>query len=34
MAEARDVLDLLDRGATDALSSLFAPRLKEWDADP
>lgn len=34
MAEARDVLDLLDRGATDALAPLFAPRLGGWDADP
>jgi hypothetical protein len=33
MAEARDVLDLLDRGAVSELSALFAPRLVGWDAD-
>jgi hypothetical protein len=34
MAEARDVLDLLDRGDTAALTPLFAPRLDGWDAEP
>lgn len=33
MAQARDVLDLLDRGAADVLAPLFAPRLEGWDAD-
>ena len=33
MAEARDVLDLLDQGAAAALTPLFAPRLDGWDAD-
>lgn len=34
MAEAREVLDLLDVGAVRALTPLFAPRLEGWDADP
>jgi hypothetical protein len=34
MAEARAVLDLLDRGDAAALSPLFAPRLVGWDAVP
>ena len=34
MASARQVLDLIDRGATDALTPLFAPRLIGWDAAP
>ncbi len=34
MSEPREVLDLLDRGAVDALAALFAPRLEGWDADP
>ena len=34
MAEARDVLELLDRGDADALGPLFAPRLTGWDAAP
>ena len=33
MAEARDILDLLDEGSTAALIPLFAPRLQGWDAD-
>lgn len=32
MAEPRDVLDLLDRGAAAALTPLLAPRLEGWDA--
>jgi hypothetical protein len=32
MAEARDVLDLLDTGDVAALTPLFAPRLAGWDA--
>ena len=34
MAAARDVLDLLDRGAIAGLTPLFAPRLEGWDAEP
>jgi hypothetical protein len=34
MATAREVLDLINRGSTSALIPLFAPRLKDWDADP
>jgi hypothetical protein len=34
MAQPRDVLDLLDRGAAAALAPLFAPRLEGWDAGP
>ena len=33
MVSARDVFDLLDRGATAELASLSAPRLEGWDAD-
>jgi hypothetical protein len=33
MAEARDVLDLLDRGDAAALEPLVAPRLAGWDAE-
>jgi hypothetical protein len=33
MAEARQVLDLLDVGEAAALAPLFAPRLDGWDAD-
>jgi predicted enzyme related to lactoylglutathione lyase len=33
VAAARDVLDLLDRGATAELVPLFAPRLEGWDAE-
>ena len=32
MGEAREVLDLLDRGDVAALTPLFAPRLQGWDA--
>ena len=34
MAEPREVLDLLDRGAVSALTPLLAPRLEGWDAGP
>jgi hypothetical protein len=33
VVEAREVLDLLDRGDADALAPLLAPRLEGWDAD-
>ena len=33
MAEAREILELLDRGATGELVPLFAPRLDGWDAE-
>jgi hypothetical protein len=33
VAAARDVLDLLDRGAVSELRPVFAPRLEGWDAD-
>lgn len=33
MAEAREVLDLLDQGAVDELARVSAPRLKGWDAE-
>lgn len=33
MAEAREILDLLDVGDTAALTPLLAPRLEGWDAD-
>ena len=34
MAEAREILDLLDRGAVSELTPLMAPRLEGWDAGP
>ena len=33
MADAREVLDLLDQGAAASLEPMFAPRLTGWDAE-